>query len=89
MTIYVDPGRYPYRGMIMCHMMTDDNLDELHIFAARLGLKRAWFQAHARHPHYDISQGKRAQAIALGAQPVSSAQMLQKCAIPKDKKDQT
>jgi hypothetical protein len=55
-----------------------DTQEELHAFAAKLGLKRSYFQpAHERgdgspspHWHYDVTAGKRAQAIALGAQPV-------------------
>jgi hypothetical protein len=49
-----------------CHL-TADTLDELHAFAGRLGLKRAWFQNHPRHPHYDLTPGKRAQAVRMGA----------------------
>jgi len=49
-----------------CHL-TADTVDELHAFAARLGLKRAWFQDHSRHPHYDLTPGKRAQAVRMGA----------------------
>ena len=33
-----------------------DSLDELHAFAAKIGLKRYWFQdAKKLHPHYDIT----------------------------------
>jgi hypothetical protein len=47
-----------------------DSLSELHAFAARLGLRRAWFQtrpARPEHDHYDLSRSGREQAIALGA----------------------
>ena len=46
-----------------------DTLEELHAFAARLGLKRAWFQdRHGRGlSHYDVTEGKRRLAITLGA----------------------
>jgi hypothetical protein len=47
-----------------------DSLAELHAFAARLGLRRAWFQtrpARPEHDHYDLSRAGREQAIALGA----------------------
>lgn len=65
MTVYVDNFRVPWRGMLMSHMMADD-LDELHEFAGRLGLKRAWFQDKSI-PHYDVSEGKRLQAVRMGA----------------------
>jgi hypothetical protein len=50
-----------------CHLTTDGALDELHAFAARLGLRRAWFQPHPSAPHYDLTAGRRAHAIELGA----------------------
>lgn len=68
MSVYVDDIKIPWRGMIMSHM-TADSVDELHEFAAKLGLKRAWAQLPPEHsvPHYDVSEGKRQQAIRLGA----------------------
>jgi hypothetical protein len=68
MTVYVDDVRYPYGRMIMCHMFAD-SLDELHAMADRIGIQRRWFQCppKARWEHYDISLGKKEQAIAHGA----------------------
>jgi hypothetical protein len=82
MTIYVDTARIPatvgpYRAR-WCHLMSDQ-LDpaELHAFAARIGLRRAWFQpgrnlvdrARPDPPgdHYDVTEGKRRAAVAAGA----------------------
>lgn len=52
----------------MSHM-TADTVEELHEFAARIGLKRSWAQLPPEHwiPHYDVSDGKRLQAIRAGA----------------------
>lgn len=48
--------------------LTADTDEELHAFAARLGLKRAWAQyPGTAHSHYDLTEGKRWQAIRLGA----------------------
>ncbi len=58
--------RYPES----CHMWAD-SLDELHAFAARLGLKRAWFQNNPKLPHYDLTAARRARAINLGAEQAS------------------
>jgi len=55
-----------------CHLTTDGALDGLHSFAARLGLKRDWFQPHPTHPHYDLSSSKRELAVKLGARFVSA-----------------
>jgi len=78
-TIYVDDMQMPARvGRLTAkwsHLFVAPatDLEELHAFAARLGLRRSWFQgppAH-RHPHYDVTSSKRALAIKLGATPVS------------------
>jgi hypothetical protein len=54
-----------------CHLMangySEQHLDALHKLAARIGLKAAWFQPHKRAPHYDLTIGKRARAVAAGA----------------------
>jgi hypothetical protein len=45
-----------------------DNLEELHEFAKRIGLKLAWFQGHPKHPHYDITSKRILdQALKKGA----------------------
>lgn len=65
MSVYIDNYRGKFRGMVMSHMLAD-SLDELHAFAAKLGLKREWFQDKSA-PHYDVCQQKRAEAFKLGA----------------------
>lgn len=79
MTIYVDPIRKVQRvhgSTQWCHMASDDSTQELHEFAARIGLKRAWFQAHPWVPHYDLTPSKRKLAVLHGATEVESAQEL-------------
>jgi hypothetical protein len=78
MTIYVDNNRIPARiGLIKdrwSHLMTDGaDTEELHRFATeKLGLKRSWFQPGDRSwlDHYDVTEGKRREAIEKGAQPI-------------------
>lgn len=53
-----------------CHLITDGDIEELHAFARRLGLKRSWFQDSPRTPHYDLNGNKRAAAVRLGATEV-------------------
>ena len=54
-------------GHLWCHLFADQaDCQELHDFAARLGMKRQWFQGD----HYDLVPGRRTRAIELGAQPV-------------------
>jgi len=48
------------------------DLDELHDLAARLDVPRRAFQGD----HYDLDEERRAQAIDLGAVPVTSRELL-------------
>jgi len=82
MTVFVDDMRRSatvgrVRGL-WSHLFTDqDDQTELHEFARRIGLQRAWFQGakwEATHPwrcHYDVTDGLRERALAQGAQPIS------------------
>lgn len=46
----------------------DTPLEMLHLFAKTIGLKRSWFQNRAgKMPHYDLTPGKRVEAIIKGA----------------------
>lgn len=84
MTVYVDelveyPLRYvrgAERVKYWCHMWADD-VDDLHAMAAKIGMRRDWFQD--KHPmmlHYDLSQTRRKLAIANGAVEMSFIQWL-------------
>ncbi|WP_288392033.1 DUF4031 domain-containing protein [uncultured Herbaspirillum sp.] len=66
--IYVDNAQIAWRGRLWCHLVAD-SLDELHQFARSIGQKRAWFQADASLPHYDITVEARVMALSLGAIP--------------------
>jgi predicted kinase len=81
--ILVDELReYPDASLpftVWCHMATDGSFEELHDFARRLGLRRAWFQ----RDHYDLPAHGRAAAVALGAEEVTTAELLQRMAGPR------
>ena len=67
MAVYVDKLRdWGWKLGKSCHMIADTN-EELHAFAASIGLKRTWFQPSSSGPHYDLTEGKRAQAVEKGA----------------------
>jgi hypothetical protein len=76
-TIYVDDMMFPWAPphapnvWLMSHMFADTT-EELHAFAARLGMKRTWFQCppKASWDHYDITKSKRELALKLGAVPI-------------------
>ena len=48
-----------------CHMIADTEA-ELHVMAARIGMRRAWFQGD----HYDLVESRRLAAISAGAVPL-------------------
>ena len=68
MAVYVDDGRWPYRGMRMCHMWADTRA-ELLAMADAIGVGRQHLQAppRASWEHFDICQAKRAMAVRRGA----------------------
>jgi len=72
MTILVDEARWPWRGTTWCHLVSDASLGELHEFAAALGCRRVGFQGD----HYDIDVETRLHALALGAEPCSSRELV-------------
>jgi signal recognition particle subunit SEC65 len=76
MTVYVDNARVRAgrRAYPMSHMAAD-SLEELHAFVAALGL-RAHFHAHPEHPHYDVNDWQRNDAIKAGAQEVRPRELL-------------
>ena len=66
MAVYVDSEEIRWRGRVWCHLVAD-SLDELHSFAARLGLQRKWFQSKSFYPHYDVTLSVKVRAMRLGA----------------------
>jgi hypothetical protein len=83
MTVLVDELReYPHAGLplrLWCHMAGDAGFDELHAFAARLAIDRARFQGD----HYDLPPWLRANAVALGAQEVTTREMIRRMHGPR------
>lgn len=73
MSVYVDDAKHPFGRMKMAHLLADTEA-ELHEFAARLGLKRSWFQG-GRRPHYDVCKSKRRAALKAGALPIDGPQL--------------
>jgi hypothetical protein len=69
------PIRYWHRR---CgHLVSDSSLDELHEFAAGLGLRREWFQQKSV-PHYDLTGRHYEMALERGAILVSSREIVRR-----------
>ncbi len=68
MAVYVDDAIWAWQGRKWCHLLADET-DELHRFAARLGLHRASYQGPPKTsaPHYDLTSYERRRAIRYGA----------------------
>jgi hypothetical protein len=65
------PSQVRYRAWRMSHLFADTD-EELHAFAAKLGLQRKWHQCppKASWSHYDVTDKLRKRALELGAEPV-------------------
>lgn len=72
--ILVDPAVWPWRGHRWAHLVSDESYDELHEFAAGLGIPRRAFQGD----HYDVPAHLREEAIAAGATPVDSRELVRR-----------
>ncbi|HZH44834.1 MAG TPA: DUF4031 domain-containing protein [Lysobacter sp.] len=70
MTVYIDDPVWPWRGRRWAHLMAD-TLEELHAFAARLGIPRRAFQDKRSGAHYDVPEELHARAVELGARAIS------------------
>ncbi len=54
-------------GHRWCHLYADTE-EELHAFAARIGMRRGWAQVSRRGvPHYDLTPSRRSAAVKAGA----------------------
>jgi hypothetical protein len=77
MAVYVDDAFWPWQGLKWCHLLADD-VDELHRFAARLGIHRTSYQGPPKTsaPHYDLTGFERKRAMALGARACSREEIV-------------
>jgi hypothetical protein len=78
--VYVDMLiDYGWRLGPSCHLLADTE-EELHAFASKIGMKRAWFQSGEKHsmPHYDLVASRRRRAVELGAIEIDRKQLCEK-----------
>ena len=73
MTVLIDTPVWPWRGRRWSHLVSDVSYEELHAFvAAELGIPRRAFQGD----HYDVPEDLYDIAVAAGATPVGSRELL-------------
>jgi hypothetical protein len=70
--ILIDPPLVPSRGRMWSHLASDTSYDELHAFARTLGIPERGFD----RDHYDIPAEFYDDALAAGAVPVSSRELI-------------
>jgi len=81
MPVYVDP-LFDHGEKGQWSHLTGEPIEELHAFAAQLGLRRAWFQPRSI-PHYDIPPYIRDLAIRQGAIALSRKEFLNQVRVLK------
>ena len=73
MAVLIDTPVWPWRGRKWSHLVSDVSYDELHAFVeAELGIPRRAFQGD----HYDVPEDLYDVAVAAGAHPVGSRELL-------------
>lgn len=81
----MDDGRYPFGGMLMCHMAADTT-EELNAMADKIGVSRRWIQKAGTYlEHYDICLSKRKLAVRAGAIEMGQLSMMRQVMRPKRK----
>ena len=72
--ILIDPPTWPGHGRLWSHLVSDTSLTELHEFAERLGVPARGFE----RDHYDLPAHLYDEAIAAGATPVGSRELVRR-----------
>jgi len=70
--LYVDPPRWPGRGRLWSHLVSDVSHAELHAFAELLGVPARAFDSD----HYDVPSERVPVAIWLGAVQIPSRELV-------------
>jgi Protein of unknown function (DUF4031) len=73
-TILVDRPTWPGHGRLWSHLVSDSSYEELHAFAAAVGLPRRAFE----RDHYDVLGDRFEDVLAAGAQLVSSREIVRR-----------
>ena len=76
MTVLIDQPIWPAHNTVWGHLVSDESLEELHAFAARAGMPPRGFD----RDHYDYPAHKRDELIALGAEPVTVRELVERLA---------
>ena len=70
--ILIDPPLVAAHGRLWSHLASDESYDELHAFAASLGIPERGFD----RDHYDVPSERYDDVVAAGAVAVSSRELV-------------
>jgi menaquinone-dependent protoporphyrinogen IX oxidase len=70
-------GPFHFRHRRCGHLVSDTSIAELHAFAENLGMRWQWFQRRSI-PHYDLTGERYDLALAMGAELVSSRELVRR-----------
>lgn len=73
-TVLIDPPLVPWRGRLWSHLASDTSYDELHAFAAALGVPARGFD----EDHYDVPAELFDAAVEAGAEVVRSRELVRR-----------
>ena len=74
MTIIIDPPSVEAHGRLWSHLTSDTSFEELHEFAAAIGIPRRGFE----RDHYDVPSTYYDQIVAAGAEEVTSRELVRR-----------
>ena len=70
--ILIDPPNAAGHGRLWSHLASDTSYDELHVFAATVGIPLRGFD----RDHYDVPAEWYDDVVAAGAAPVASRELV-------------
>jgi hypothetical protein len=74
--ILIDPPNAAGHGRLWSHLASDSSYDELHAFAAAIGIPARGFD----RDHYDVPADRYDDVVTAGATPVSSRELVHRLA---------
>jgi hypothetical protein len=74
MTVLIDEPIWWQHGRRWSHLVSDRDLQELHDFAAEMGIPRRGFHGD----HYDVPEEYYDDAVALGAVPTPARELVRR-----------
>lgn len=70
--IFIDPPTWPGHGRLWSHLISSTSYEELHDFAASVGIPRRAFE----RDHYDVIAERYESVVAAGARPARSRELV-------------